>query len=101
MRPVRAAALTVLLGASLSAGAAGLARADGYLPYYGFSGYYGGPSVYYTHGTDVQQTTAMQGGDQGFGTRTYTSGGPFWRYHAKGIGRLPARREREALRVKG
>lgn len=93
--------LALCLGAGLSAGGAGLARADGYMPYYGFSGYYGGPSVYYTRDTDVQQSTMMREGEQGFGTRTYTSGGPFWRYKAKGVGQLPPRRHREVIRVRG
>ena len=70
-----------LLASALVAGAmavtAGSAVAT---PYYGFSGYYGGPSTYYTNDPDIHQTTRLEGGTPTFGVRTYTTGGPFWRY---------------------
>lgn len=78
------------------------ALAGGAVPYYGFSGYYGGPATYYTHDTDVHQTTRMDGGSQAFGTRTYTAGGPFWHYKANNR-TLHRERRRQAryIRVKG
>ena len=81
--------------------AAAPAQAGGSSPYYGFSGYFGGPATYYTRDTDVQQATTMRDGSQGAGVRTYTPGGPFWRYKPVGGRPLPRRYDDEAIRVKG
>lgn len=85
---------------ALSLLAATAARADGAVPFYGYSGYFGAPTTYYTGDPDVQQTTRMVDGYQGFGIRTYTTGGPFWGYktHRR---TLRERRSRDPLRVKG
>lgn len=70
-----------LLASALILGVATLAAGPaGATPYYGFSGYYGGPSTYYTNDPDIHQTTRLEGGTPTFGVRTYTAGGPFWRY---------------------
>lgn len=89
--------------AMLGAGLLGAvpAKADGMPPFYGYSGYFGQPAVYYTRGTDVQQATTMRDGYQGFGVTTYTAGGPFWRYKPNMIHSLPYRRHREVIRVRG
>lgn len=76
-----------------------LARADGSIPFYGYSGYYGAPAVFYTRDGDVQQTTRPIDGKQGIGVRTYTSGGPFFGYKPVHARSLP--RRREAIRVRG
>lgn len=92
-------------GCALAFGAASLiaataVQADGFPPFYGYSGYFGAPTTYYTRDPDVQQVTTIVDGYQGFGTRTYTTGGPFWGYKThRRI--LRERRSREALRVKG
>lgn len=83
-------------------GVAAPALADGYMPYYGFSGYYGRPAPYYTLDTDVHQTTRYEDGSPAFGTRTYTAGGPFWGYKAYTRHRLaPHRRKARYIRVRG
>jgi len=79
------------------------ARADDGVPFYGYSGYFGRPTTYYTRDPDVQQVTVPRGGDFGFGVRTYTTGGPFWRYkpvYARGFERR-RRYHRHVLRVRG
>lgn len=94
--------------AALAAAALGLlaspaARADGAVPFYGYSGYFGGPAVYYTAAPDVHQTTRPVEGSLGFGVATYTTGGPFWGYkpvHAYPAGLRRYRRE-HVLRVRG
>jgi hypothetical protein len=67
------------------------AQADGPLPYYGYSDYFGSPATYF-EGDGVYQATTPEGGQFGFGTRRYYRGGPFWKHrsHAKSFGR-PAR----------
>lgn len=70
-RLVRVAAALVAMAAASSACAAE--------PYYGYSGYFGGPAPYYTHASDVQMSSTRSLGLTGFGTRVYTRGGPFWR----------------------
>lgn len=77
----------------------GLAQADGNIPFYGYSGYFGAPAVFYTRDGDVQQTTRPIDGKQGVGVRTYTTGGPFFGYKPAHTRSLP--RRREALRVRG
>lgn len=80
-------------------------RADGAQPFYGYSGYFGGPAVYYTADPDVHQTTTPSEGYLGFGTVTYTTGGPFWGY--KPVRNYPVsyqrrrHREERVLRVRG
>lgn len=77
------------------------AMADG-APFYGYSGYYGRPTTYYTRDPDIQQVTVERGGDFGFGIRTYTTGGPFYRYKAAHTGVMVRRRyHRHVLRVRG
>ena len=90
----RAAAVALALGAS------GSAQADGYLPFYGYSPYFGGPTTYFSQESDVQQVTKARDGDFGFGTRTYYRGGPFWAYRSShaGRGHAAAPRERRARR---
>ncbi|WP_375461310.1 hypothetical protein [uncultured Enterovirga sp.] len=78
--------------------AATAAQADSFPPFYGYSGYFGAPTTYYTRDLDVQQSTRMRDGYQGFGVRTYTTGGPFWGYKSH---RRLLRARREGLRVKG
>ena len=94
---VGSAAVALLLGLSATA------RADGYVPFYGYVDYYGGPAVAYTHDTDVQQTTRPVDGLLGFGVRSYSAGGPFWAYKsAQPASYRPARkRHRTVLRRKG
>ncbi|MDB5592465.1 hypothetical protein [Enterovirga sp.] len=76
------------------------AKADGFPPFFGYSGYFGAPTTYYTRHPDVQQATRMVDGYQGFGVTTYTTGGPFWGYKShRRI--LRERRVRETVRVKG
>lgn len=96
------ALLFPVLALGLVAGAAS-ARADGYVPFYGYADYYGGPAIYYSHDTDVQQTTRPEDGSLGFGVRTYSAGGPFWAYKPVRPASLsPARRHhRKVLRRKG
>lgn len=77
------------------------ALADGYPPYFGFSGYFGGPATFYTPDTDVQQTTRLEAGSSAFGTRTYTAGGPFWHYKPSRSGGFPGHRRVRYVRVKG
>lgn len=78
------------------------AHADGFPPYFGFSSYYGGPAPYYTQDTDVHQTTRLEAGQETFGTRTYTAGGPFWGYKANQKRSLaPRYRKARYVRVKG
>ena len=81
MGRVRIAAGVVIGSLGLLAGL-GAKAADGYPPFYGYSGYYGGPTAYYTHDPDVQQVTAIRDAYFGFGVRTYTTGGPFWSYRS-------------------
>lgn len=90
------------LAALALAGAMGSAPAlaDG-TPFYGFSGYYGGPTAYYTYDTDVQQATRLNGGQGDFGVRVYTPGGPFWTYKAHGRTGLPYRRRAGPIRARG
>ena len=76
------------------------AQADSFPPFYGYSGYFGAPTTYYTRDPDVQQVTTIKDGYQGFGTRTYTTGGPFWGYKSHRRF-LREQRSRDALRVKG
>ena len=96
-----------LLASALILGAATLAAGPaGATPYYGFSGYYGGPATYYTHDTDIHQTTRLEGGSPTFGVRTYTAGGPFWRYQnarPASVYRVHRHRYRHvrAIRVRG
>ena len=87
------------IGAGALACASG-ARADGHQPFYGYSGYFGGPAVYYTPTPDVHQSTSMRDGEQGFGIRTYTNGGPFWGYKPHHP-YAPYRRGREVIRTRG
>lgn len=78
------------------------ALAEGFPPYYGFSGYFGQPAPYYTLDTDVHQKTTFEGGSPAFGTRTYTAGGPFWGYKANSRHRLaPRHRKARYVRVRG
>jgi hypothetical protein len=83
--------------------AAGPAAAEGFPPYFGFSGYFGGPTTYYTHDTDVHQTTRLENGSELFGERTYTAGGPFWRYqpNARTVVRHTVYKRRVYRRVRG
>ena len=71
-RMVRAAAVIVAMAA---AGPAAFAAE----PFYGYSGYFGGPATYYSRDADVQLSSTRSPGLTGFGTRVYTRGGPFWR----------------------
>lgn len=80
--------------------AATSAQADGFPPFYGYSGYFGAPTTFYTRDPDVQQVTRIKDGHQGFGTRTYTTGGPFWGYKSHRRV-LREHRSRGTLRVKG
>ena len=91
-----AVGLAALLASSVGA------EAEGYPPFYGYSGYYGGPAVYYTHDLDVHQSTTPRDGDLGYGIRTYTTGGPFWGYKRSRTVRQPQRyRQHGAVRVRG
>ena len=70
-------------------------------PFYGYSGYVGGPAPYYTQSPEIHQTTTPRGGVLDFGIRTYTTGGPFWGYRAvHGRGRVVVRRSRH-ISVRG
>lgn len=89
-----------VLAAAGSVGLAGAALADGYPPFFGYSGYFGQPTPYYTHDPDVHQSTTMVDGYQGFGVRTYTTGGPFWGYKSTRTRRLAPGRP-EPIRTKG
>lgn len=82
------------------AAAASEAQADGYPPFFGYSGYFGGPAVYYTPTPDIHQSTTPPRGLWGAGVRTYTPGGPFWRYKPTMRGFI-YRRHRGPVRVKG
>lgn len=76
-------ATAIWAGAFLAMGlaAAGAARADGYPPFFGYSPYLGGPTPYFTPDDTIHEVTKpAQGGEWGFGTRTYYRGGPFWGY---------------------
>lgn len=73
-------------------------------PFYGYSGYFGGPAPYYTLDTDVHQSSTRSVGLPGFGTRVYTEGGPFWHWRPFGYARVysPRReRRRVVLRRRG
>lgn len=95
VRPV----LAVMVLAGAMAGTPALA--DGYPPYFGFSGYFGGPAPYYIRDTDVHQSTRMEGGYQALGVRTYTAGGPFWGYKANVRPAGARHRKARHVRVKG
>ena len=83
-------------------GAGTSALADGYPPYFGFSGYYGQPAPYYTRDSDVHQATRYEGGSSAFGVRTYTAGGPFWGYKANTHQAVaPRHRKARYVRVRG
>jgi hypothetical protein len=79
------------------------AMAEGFPPYFGFSGYYGAPTTYYTQDTDVHQSTRLEAGSSAFGTRTYTRGGPFWGYQPvqRRVGGHHHYRKARYVRVKG
>jgi hypothetical protein len=96
----RAIGLTAFVVASLGAGSA--VRADGYPPYFGYSPYFGGPTTYFTPEDTIHEVTKpADGGEFGFGTRTYYRGGPFWAYQETPRRRIaPARySNRHARRV--
>lgn len=82
-------------------GLAGEASAGNALPFYGYSPYFGGPSTSFSRDSDVEQATTQR--DNGFGTRTYYRGGPFWRYQPSGYRRAiySSHRRRVVLRRKG
>ena len=72
---------------ALVAAAAGLAFsgpawADGFPPFYGYSPYLGGPTVYFTPEEDVRVASIRGEGLPGMGTRTYYRGGPFYSYQS-------------------
>ncbi len=79
----------------------GAAKAEGFPPFFGYSGYYGSPTTFYTRDPDVHQTTRMESGSQTFGVRTYTSGGPFWGYKHNSQGFRARRYHRAPIRVRG
>lgn len=59
------------------------ARADGYPPFFGYSPYFGSPTTYFTPEDTVHEVVRPgDGGQYGFGTRTYYRGGPFWAYQS-------------------
>lgn len=97
---IRPTARLAGLSLGLLVAAAAPAAADGMPPFYGYSGYFGAPTPYYTHDLDVQRSTRMVEGYQGFGEATYTTGGPFWGYksHRRVV---RERRVRHTVRVKG
>ena len=71
-------------------------------PFYGYSGYFGGPAPYYTLDTDVHQSSTRSEGLPGFGTRVYTEGGPFWHWRPFRTVRVDRqRRRRVVLRRRG
>lgn len=100
-RTLRISVAAVAFAASVLGG--GTAFADGFPPFFGYSGYFGQPVVYYTHDHDVQQATTFRDGEAGFGVRTYTTGGPFWGYKTNRIRHsVSARRHlRKGIQVKG
>ncbi|TDR93879.1 hypothetical protein [Enterovirga rhinocerotis] len=100
MLAIRRLALGAIAAGSLLSGAA---QAESVPPFFGYSGYFGGPSPYYTPHSDVHQTTRMEHGTQAFGVRTYTPGGPFWRYQLNNEGFRAHRRHhrRSSIRVRG
>lgn len=90
----------LLIGLSVG----GAARADGYPPFYGYSGYFGGPAAYFTQDTDVRQVTSGQESGITSATRTYYRGGPFWTYRpsrASTVYRTRPERRRTVLHSKG
>ena len=93
-----AGAWAVGCGFAALVSAGGGARAE---PFFGYSGYFGGPATYYTRSNDVHQVTIPRDGYFAFGVTTYTAGGPFWGYKPSGYNRSLRVRSRRAIRVKG
>ena len=100
---MRTAQITLAVAALVMSGC-GMAMADGYPPFYGYSGYFGGPRTYFTPENDVRSAATISEGLPGYGTRTYYRGGPFF-YHrsfATHPGYYPrAKRRRVVLRARG
>lgn len=72
--------MTIVAAFGMGMASGGLARADSYPPFYGYSPYFGGPTTYFTPDSDVHSASTLSEGLPGFGTRTYYRGGPFYRY---------------------
>lgn len=89
------------VSAMLAVACVGEARADGYPPFYGYSGYFGGPTVFFTPHDDVRQATTMYDGEPR--TVTYYRGGPFYGYRPKTRRAFAPHRHhrRAALRMRG
>ena len=84
--------------------AGGAAQASGYPAFYGYSSYLGGPTTYFSREDDVGQATTRRDGPDGFGTRTYYRGGPFWTYGPARVRRatyVNSRHRRVVLRRRG
>lgn len=93
--------LAVVTGLGLAGGSA---EAGGYPAYYGYSTYLGAPTPYFTRENDVGQATTRRDDPDGFGTRTYYRGGPFWTYgpaHVRRAAYSNSRHRRVVLRRRG
>lgn len=95
-RSVSSVLVTAAIAIGMLAGLS-VARADGPVPFYGYSPYLGRPAVYFTPESDVQQATTKRA--DGFDVRTYYRGGPFWRYEPIGARRAANRSDRRYRRT--